>query len=267
MNTWLLETTDGLPVFTDNEDSFSLENKPHFHWRAEFIETPGDKEQNDKREQWLMEVERNLNTRLILIPSKPLSLREKAIRVAQHEMGHYVLARALGFSTAAVGINIYRNGGHHGTIGILLPRPVTNFEEVQDYIKRRVMVLFAGGCAETLATGVPVNGHIADFIIGNTPLGAENDIDKAQELLNLLRDIRYPGSSNDSPDETNQQMREMSAELGKRSQKVVNQLADTIISLGQELANRVREYDEWSFLEKKEMEKHPLVRRIVSIDP
>ena len=81
----------------------------------------------------------------------PLDLRLLADRVAKHEMGHYVVARALGFRTGDVSIEIIGHAeGHRGTAEITLHEKIRSIEELRVYLERRIIVLNAGGAAETL---------------------------------------------------------------------------------------------------------------------
>jgi hypothetical protein len=75
----------------------------------------------------------------------PYHLSDLARRVAQHEMGHYVIARAMGFRTGDVSIEIIGPiDGHRGAAEVTLPEPAATIDEVRTYLERRVIVLYAG---------------------------------------------------------------------------------------------------------------------------
>jgi len=102
----------------------------------------------------------------------PDHLRQLAVRVAQHEMGHYVIARALGFCTGDVSLEIIGPiDGHRGGATIILPEAIRSIEDLCVYLERRIIVLYAGALAETLPGSASptkkVNTDKAREILGN----------------------------------------------------------------------------------------------------
>jgi hypothetical protein len=174
----------------------------------------------------------------------PDHLRRLAVRVAQHEMGHYVVARALGFRTGDVSIEIIGPiDGHHGTAAVTLPEPIVSIDELCTYLERRVIVLYAGGAAEALAgCGSPtkkVDVEEAVKIIRNPGQGAEQDHAKARELIHVLRNVSMPESDTSDDAKTQSELDEIDAKLFSRAVELVEENAETIIGLAGNLADRV----------------------------
>ena len=120
--------------------------------------------------------------------------RDRARKYAQHEMGHYVVSKCMGFGTGEVSLTILDIDGHDGGATIYAEEPFETLEQVRRYIERRVLVLFAGAIAETLPPRQgPVRGvdrDKADKIIRGTT--AASDYGKARELIAMLRNILHP---------------------------------------------------------------------------
>lgn len=119
----------------------------------------------------------------------PSAVRQHALQIAHHEMGHYVVARSLGFATGGVSLTVTMDLRHHGGAAITLARPLASMAAMKAHLEARMMVLFAGVMAQTLSSaGVDKSKAIA---ILKGALGAEHDYAKIKELQHLLRNISY----------------------------------------------------------------------------
>jgi len=110
--------------------------------------------------------------------------------VCRHEAGHYVAARALGFKTNGCHVQIINYfGAYSGGCTILLPTSINSINDAINYLERRSQVLYSGALGESLNNG-KVQAEEALRIIQ----GQEGACDhaKARELINLLRNLKYP---------------------------------------------------------------------------
>jgi len=175
----------------------------------------------------------------------PHDLRQIAVRVAKHEVGHNIIARALGFRTGDVSIKILRpHGRYHGASAITLPEAIEAIEDLRVYLERRIIVLYAGALAETLPdSGSPtkkVNADKAHEILENPVQGAEQDFAKVRELLYVLRNVSRPGTDLSDEDALQAEINELNHRLFNRAAELVEAYAETIIGLGDNLASQVK---------------------------
>ena len=174
----------------------------------------------------------------------PTHLQDLARRIAQHEMGHYVVARALGFKTGDVSIEVIGPiDGHRGTAAVTLSTATGSLELIADYLRRRVIVLYAGAAAEALPRyGSPskqVDVESALEIIRNPRNGAEQDHAKARELIHVLRNATRSGTDADNDLETQGELDELDEQLFRRAIELVESHVDTILGLACNLSARV----------------------------
>jgi hypothetical protein len=130
------------------------------------------------------------------MPSKVIgeSLRPIATRVAKHEAGHYVVARVHGFGvTDFYATLLDSRGGYRGGCETTIAQPLTTMPQVDDYLNRRVQVLYAGALAESLNSLGEIDYPAAANCLKVG--GAMDDYSKARELLNLVGNVRYAHGS------------------------------------------------------------------------
>ena len=61
----------------------------------------------------------------------PPAVRARAWEIAHHEMGHYVVARALGFATGSVSLTVTMDLRHHGGASVSLVRAISSMEAMK----------------------------------------------------------------------------------------------------------------------------------------
>ena len=193
--------------------------------------------------------------------------REMARRVAQHEMGHYVAARTMGFETGEVSIELTGFAdGHHGTTEITLPEHLPSIDEITSYLERRVIVLYAGGAAETLpGRGAPdqkVDVEEAVKIICSPGAGAEQDHAKAKELIHVLRNIIGENPVSAGMDAVQEELTALDRRLFQRAVELVEKNAAYIVGLAANLADRVTAIRQKQTLSKSYLEGLPAVAAI-----
>jgi hypothetical protein len=178
----------------------------------------------------------------------PPAVRERALQIANHEMAHYVIARALGFETGGVTLTVTMDLRHQGGASISLARSISSMEAMREHLEARMMVLFAGAMGQALVSKHSPEKHVdkskATAILKGE-LGAEQDYAKIRELRHLLRNIAYPDTDPTSSDRITAELKEITDRVWLRTQKVVEDLADTITELGHVLVEGMVMVEQW----------------------
>jgi hypothetical protein len=178
----------------------------------------------------------------------PPAIRERALQIAHHEMGHYVVARAMGFATGGVTLSVTMDLRHQGGALITLARPIASMEAMKAHLEARVIVLLAGAMGQTLAPTNP-NARRVDKSKAVTILkgahGAEQDYAKVKELQHLLRNITCPDTDPASCERVTAQLKVMTDDLWARTQKIVEELAETITGLASVLVDGMTIVEQW----------------------
>ncbi|MHC8357100.1 peptidase M41 [Pseudomonas sp. LB3P81] len=178
----------------------------------------------------------------------PSVVRNHALQIAHHEMGHYVVARALGFVTGGVTLSVTMDLRHQGGASITLARPILSMEAMKAHLEARMMVLMAGVMGQTLASthssGKRVDKSKAVAILKGV-LGAEQDYAKVKELQHLLRNITCPDTDPASSDRIAAELKAMTDRVWGRTQEIVEDLADTITELGSVLVDSMVIVEQW----------------------
>jgi hypothetical protein len=179
--------------------------------------------------------------------SMPAALRDYALQIANHEMGHYVIARALGFETGDVTLKVTIDLRHQAGSSIVLTRSISSVEEMKEHLEGRLIVLFAGAMSQTLpakhSARKLVDKSKATAIL-NGELGAEQDYAKVRELRHLLRNISYP-DTDPASERITAELKEITDRVWLRTQQIVEALADTITGLGATLVDGMVIVEQW----------------------
>ena len=178
----------------------------------------------------------------------PPAVRDHALQIAHHEMGHYVMARALGFATGGVTLSVTMDLRHQGGASITLARPISSMEAMKAHLEARMMVLLAGAMGQTL-TSTKLSGKHVDkskaVAILKGALGAEQDYAKVKELQHLLRNITCPDTDPASSERIAAELQVMTDRAWGRTQEIVEDLADTITELGRVLVDGMVIVEQW----------------------
>ncbi|WPN58589.1 peptidase M41 [Pseudomonas sp. P9_31] len=180
--------------------------------------------------------------------SMPAALRDYALQIANHEMAHYVVARALGFETGDVTLKVTMALTHHGGSSITLTRSISSIEAMKEHLEARMMVLLAGAMGQTLPPKHSPEKHVDEPKAGailKGEFGAEQDYAKIRELRYLLRNISYPDTDPASSESIIAELTEINDRLWLRTQKIVEALADTITGLAGLLVERMVIAEQW----------------------
>jgi hypothetical protein len=108
-----------------------------------------------------------------MLPRIPVEI-ENAVR---HEFGHLVAAKVLGFETGLVALDDGKAGAE-----ITLDPRFKGTDELIDWVKRRVQVLYAGACAQSLKSG-EVDTTQIDPLLATTAI---NDAAKIREVTRVI---------------------------------------------------------------------------------
>lgn len=178
----------------------------------------------------------------------PPAIRDHAWQIAHHEMGHYVVARALGFATGGVTLAVTMDLRHQGGASINLARSISSMEAMKEHLEARMMVLLAGAMAQTLPSkptaAKRVNTSNAIAILKGEQ-GAEQDYAKVRELQHLLRNIVYPETDPASGERIAAELKEMTDRLWLRTQKIIEDQAETIAELAVALVDGMVIVEQW----------------------
>lgn len=186
-----------------------------------------------------------------------------------HEMGHYVIARALGFPTGKV---FFENDGvSRRGVAKILSEEIDGFAKARDYFDRRVVMLLAATVAETLsqeAEGLRCDLAAAIEKIERRHHNArlENafistDIAKVEELLKLSADCSHPGTKIIDGEQSNTLFDQIQSRAFYETARLVDENAEIIMGLSQILLQRLQDEERASF-EAAEIENIELVRMI-----
>lgn len=178
----------------------------------------------------------------------PTAVRDRALQVAQHEMGHYVVARALGFETGGVTLMVTIDLRHKGGASIGLVRPITSMDAMKEHLGARMMVLLAGAMAQTLPSKPSAARRVdkpkATAILKGEQ-GAEQDYAKVRELQHLLRNVIYPDTDPASSECIASQLKAMTDGVWIRTQKIIEDQAETIAELAATLVDGMLLVEQW----------------------
>ncbi|WP_392893764.1 peptidase M41 [Pseudomonas migulae] len=178
----------------------------------------------------------------------PAAVQDRALQIAHHEMGHYVMARALGFSTGGVTLSVTMDLRHQGGASITLARPITSMEALTTYLEARMMVLMAGAMGQTLSSKQVSGSHVDKskaVAILKGAQGAEQDYAKVKELQHLLRNITCQETDSTSSERIAAELKAMTDHVWTRAQKIIDDLADTITELALLLVERMVIVEQW----------------------
>ncbi len=178
----------------------------------------------------------------------PAAVRDRALQIAHHEMGHYVVARALGFETGGVTLTVTKDLRHQGGASITLVRPISSMQAMKEHLEARMMVLLAGAMAQTLPSKPSAVKRVdkpkATAILKGEQ-GAEQDYAKIRELQHLLRNIAYPDTDPVSSEHIAAQLKAMTDRVWDRTQKIIEDQAGTIAELALALVDRMAIVEQW----------------------
>jgi len=121
-----------------------------------------------------------------------MNFTEYTIDVIKHEVGHWVVAKILGFKTGDITIQITHNGklfGHEASANIRPEPEISNITDISSYLENRICILFAGVISQAIGKTDISETSAADLLLAD---GA-SDYAKVTELVFICMGIKFYG--------------------------------------------------------------------------
>jgi hypothetical protein len=177
-------------------------------------------------------------------------------RIGQHEAGHYIAARVLGFKVGSISLTITDLlGGHSAGSEITPACPLSGDECIIDYLERRVTVLYSGALAESLSNDIIDNDYALNCIRAG---GGKSDYDKARELIQLLRNIKYPNDI--AEEEIQSSLDSIDSYIWNKAAEIIQAEHKIIEGIGLRLASEVQHIGEPFVLSSDELDSLPIIK-------
>ena len=119
-----------------------------------------------------------------------MTFEEAKESVVRHEVGHWFVAKVLGYKVDGIRILIVpyeRSFDYEGSTKTYFEPTFTALEDVRDYLYNRITILLAGTAFQS-STDVKSPDEILQH-------GAVSDKNKFDELIRLLRAFEYPNAN------------------------------------------------------------------------
>jgi hypothetical protein len=193
--------------------------------------------------------------------------RKLALRIIHHELGHYVVARAVGFRTDGISVTITKADDYRAEAGIVPAEAIKSVDAATKYLRRRIKVLYGGVIAETLPTdnpGLALNNQQALNIIADPRKGAAYDYAKVRELCHVLRGMEYPDSDPTDAAKVQAEYNSIEPKLWNEAYVIVEQYAGAIKSVTQAIFSRLKHPGFKLELSESDMNAFPELHVIIS---
>ncbi len=163
-------------------------------------------------------------------------------RVIHHELGHWLMAREMGFSVGQVIIE--RMNGKASGYATVFPRAQSRLdaaESVDGYLSNRIRVLLAGVIVEIewykKTFGTTLDGKEFDRIYNNGVIDRSgiSDKGKAEELLVILAGIRNEPTA--KYNDLDHQVRALFVEIYREAEQLVGRFLEKLFTLADLVAN------------------------------
>jgi hypothetical protein len=180
-------------------------------------------------------------------------------RICNHEAGHYIVARELSFTTHGIAVLFNPIQGHSGHALIEPWTPnITSVTELTGYLERRIKVLFAGAISEAMEV---TGKYDADYACGEWETGGStNDHSKIRELVQTLRNIKYPETNDEATAQI--ELTQIDEDLIKQTGAIVYSRIELIHGIGDMLFQKVKEYNVKYELLETEINKVKRIREL-----
>jgi hypothetical protein len=187
---------------------------------------------------------------------EPYFRNNTIVPLARHEIGHYVIARVLGFETGSIKLKVLDfHGAHNGHSSSEPRRSLYSVDDVIKYSEDRIQVLFAGALAQSLSNGKIDDRAAVDVLEKG---GGQNDFAKARELIRLIRNLRYPAVTYNA--DVQRGLDEINNDLWARTIALVEKDHHIICGLGDRISAELKYVGEEFELTEEELESLRSIR-------
>ncbi|EJL7016487.1 hypothetical protein NMT49_003429 [Vibrio cholerae] len=161
-------------------------------------------------------------------------------RVIYHEVGHWLVAKTLGFGVGSIKIRVDANSrgfGHAGSSHVDIHPSLNNVNDVEKYLLDRLSILWGGIASQTV-----VDKRDWEKILSTD---AESDYNKTRELAYILRGLRYPSANTaemelEQIDQITDETYQIAVSIINNNEKAWNNIAKNITSV---VAKRNHDYE------------------------
>lgn len=184
---------------------------------------------------------------------------QRIMRICNHEAGHYIVGKELNFTTHGISVSVNPTQGHSGHAVIEPWTPnIKSLQELCFYIERRVKVLYAGAISEAMEIDGKYDSEHAlrEWITG----GSVNDHAKIRELVQALRNVRYPDTTDELLIQT--ELTRIDEELIQSAGEIVRNRIELIHGIGDMLLQKIKLYNTKYELLETEINEVKMVREL-----
>ena len=180
-------------------------------------------------------------------------------KICNHEAGHYIVAREMSFETNGIAAMFQPRIGHSGETHIQLwKHSIASLAELTAYLEKRLKILHAGAIAEAMDVQGKYDIEYARKACKEGSSAMDNA--KIRELTHILRDTRYPDTSDEEL--AQQQLAEIGDELTQQAGAIIYDRIGLIHGVGDMLFRKVEEYNIKYELTEAEIDSIPIIRQL-----
>ena len=162
--------------------------------------------------------------------------RDRILKICRHELGHFFVAKKLGFKTTNLTFTFHKFKGHLGGAGLEPNKPgIETIEDIINYLELRIVILYAGVISE--ATDNHGN-YDSNYALNQWHKdGGMQDHAKIRELTFLLRGILHPETTDNVLIQN--QLDSIDTGLIQRSGEIVIENIEVIYDAAYELSSKI----------------------------
>lgn len=172
-----------------------------------------------------------------------MGFKEVRLKVLRHELGHWLVARHLGFKTGNIEITVHQNDGPRGSkvyvqegTSMVFPDPViAKMDDLREYLEQRFQILYAGTFAQVHGQGLT-----EEQIDQVMEVDGGADLKVIRELAPILRGMQFGPDKGD--EEFEKQFLEITDPIKQKTQLLIAELFPKIDWIATHLAPYVEKH-------------------------